>query len=81
MFAVLNSRFRIVGGRGTYLSTNDMMAATMPSLQVSVLGTDPSSGSEGSRPSHFMSNRALDEHIEMKSTKVRARVTVSDMDR
>ncbi|KAJ6580184.1 hypothetical protein DFH09DRAFT_1310126 [Mycena vulgaris] len=74
ILAVLNARIRIVGGRGTYISSIDMMMT--PSF-LHTTGTNPEATNGGSAHLNAInpeasSERDLQDRVEMKSMSVRS---------
>ncbi|KAJ6499834.1 hypothetical protein DFH09DRAFT_1375978 [Mycena vulgaris] len=71
ILAVLNARFRIVGGRGTYLSSIDMMV-TPAFLHTTGTNAEATNGGSAHRIAinpQDLSERDLHDHVEMKSMR------------
>ncbi|SJL12918.1 uncharacterized protein ARMOST_16351 [Armillaria ostoyae] len=68
VYMVLNSRFQIIGGRDTYMSSADMSITTTMMRDITshpAEGTRPADGMRGQVPVVVMSNEVFDDNYEM----------------
>ncbi|KAK0236450.1 hypothetical protein EDD85DRAFT_642225 [Armillaria nabsnona] len=67
VYMVLNSRFQIIGGRDTYMSSNDMSLSTtmIGNIFQSTEDTRPADGTRGRAPAVVMSNEVFNDNHEM----------------
>ncbi|PBK66276.1 hypothetical protein ARMSODRAFT_356319 [Armillaria solidipes] len=68
VYMVLNSRFQIIGGRDTYMSSIDMSITTTMLKNIasqSAGGTQPADGMQGQAPVVVISNEAFNDNYEM----------------
>ncbi len=72
VYMVLNSRFHIMGGRDTYMSSNDMSLSTtmIGNIFQSTEDTRPADGSRGRALAVVMSNEVSNDNHEMDQMSV-----------
>ncbi len=72
VYMVLNSRFQIIGGRDTYMSSNDMSLSTtmIGNIFQSTEDTRPADGSRGRALAVVMSNEVSNDNHEMDQMSV-----------
>ncbi len=73
VYMVLNSRFEIIGGRDTYMSSTDMSFSTTMIRDIvsqSAEGTRPADGTQGRVPVVVLSNEVFNDHYEMGQVSV-----------
>ncbi|KAK0236478.1 hypothetical protein EDD85DRAFT_954346 [Armillaria nabsnona] len=72
IYMVLNSRFQIIGGRDTYMSSTDMSFSTTmirDLVSQSAEGSRPADGTQGRAPVVVLSNEVLNDNYEMGQHK------------
>lgn len=73
VYMVLNSRFQIIGGRDTYMSSADISITTMMVRDItsqSAEATRPADEMRGQAPVIVMSNEVFDDNYEMGQISV-----------